>query len=420
MMEEKKPRRPAQIVLYRCACRHCGSAEEELRRVAAPHAASLSVQHIDDGERLRGFAGWKTPIVCVDGVGVSQSGIDVKAWEAAIGGGVELATPVPPRAGAAGAFPLGAVVPRRRARLSWMAAVFALAVFLHWAVPVGPHAWHWVHLFAQKLFFIPILMAAAWFDAREIFWTVAAVTAVFLVHIVRDWAQFPMVQAEQLSELTHIWIAGPAAWLFFRNTRRSVSDLRRAHEDTLLAMISSLELRERYTAGHSRRVAGYSRLIAAALGIRDESLLGGVVNGALLHDIGKIGVPDAVLLKAGALDDEEWRLMRAHPERGAALVAGVPSLVGAVPVIVYHHERYDGRGYPAGLSGSVIPLGARIVAVADVYDALTTARPYKRALPHEEALSSLRADAGGKFDPAGVEAFARVSAQALRDTAERD
>ncbi|OGR48587.1 MAG: hypothetical protein A2X40_01435 [Elusimicrobia bacterium GWC2_65_9] len=300
-----------------------------------------------------------------------------------------------------------------------MAAVFLLAVFLHWATPVGPHPWHWVHLFAQKLFFIPILMAAAWFDAREVFLTVCAVTAVFLVHIVRDWAGFPMVQADQLAELTHVWVAGPAGWLFFRITRRSVRDLRRAHADTLRAMISSLELRERYTAGHSRRVAGYSSLIAAELRILDEALLGSIAVGALLHDVGKIGVSDAVLLKTGALDDAEWDLMRAHPERGAALVAGVPSLAGAAPVIASHHERFDGKGYPEGLAGSAIPLGARIVAVADVYDALTTARPYKRALGHEEALEFLRSNGGGKFDPEVVGAFSRLSAQVLKDMRSR-
>ncbi|OGR91386.1 MAG: hypothetical protein A2V88_16865 [Elusimicrobia bacterium RBG_16_66_12] len=305
-------------------------------------------------------------------------------------------------------LPFAAAEPERRARLSWMAAVFALAAVLHFAAPVGPHSWHWVHLFAQKLFFIPILMAAAWFGARTVMATVCAVTALGLVHIIRDWAGFPMVQADQFSELAYVWVAGPAAWLFFHNIRRSARALRQAHEDTLLAMISSLELRERYTAGHSRRVADYSILIAAESGIKDESLLASIANGALLHDVGKIGVPDAVLLKAGALDDAEWALMRAHSERGAALVAKVDSLAGAAPLIAGHHERYDGTGYPAGLSGEAIPLGARIIAVADVYDALTTARPYKRALAHEEAVALLREDAGVKFDPAVVEAFSRV------------
>lgn len=415
-MTEKNPRRRAQIVLYRCACRHCDRAEEELRRVAGASDASLSVQRVVDDGRLRGFAGWKTPIVCVDGVGVTHAVVDAKAWEAAVRGGVEVGPSVPsgPITGAGGIIPLMEAVPRRRARLTWIVAMFVLAAILHFAAPVGSHSWHWVHLFAQKLFFIPILMAAAWFGAREVSLTVCAVTAVGVFHIVRDWAGFPMVQADQFSELAYVWVAGPAAWLFFHNIRRSASVLRQAHSETLLAIISSLELRERYTAGHSRRVAGYCRLIAAELGIRDETSLARVANGALLHDVGKIGIPDGVLLKAGALDDAEWELMRAHPEKGAALVARVDSLADAAPLIAAHHERYDGKGYPAGLSGEAIPLGARIIAVADVYDALTTARPYKRALAHEEAVALLREDAGMKFDPAVVEAFARLPVQTLQ------
>lgn len=304
-----------------------------------------------------------------------------------------------------------------RRRLLGIAAVFALSVVLHWAAPVGPHRWHLVHLFAQKLFFLPILMAAAWFEAREVLMTVCAVTLVFLVHIVRGWAGFPMVQADQLAELAHVWVAGPAAWLFFRNIRRSVADLRRAHAETLLAMISSLELRESYTAGHSRRVAGYARLIAVELGIGDDAVLADIFNGGLLHDLGKIGVPDAVLLKAGALDDAERALMHAHPGKGAALVAGVDSLCGAAPVIASHHERFDGGGYPAGLAGAAIPLGARIVAVADVYDALTTGRPYKPASTHEEAVALMREDSGTQFDPEVLAAFVRLPAQTLRDVA---
>ena len=298
-----------------------------------------------------------------------------------------------------------------------MAAVFALAAVLHWASPVGPHSWHWVHLFAQKLFFVPVLMAAAWFGAWEVFLAVCAVTAVFLIHIVRDWAGFPLVQADQLAELSHVWVAGPAAWLFFDHERRSARRLCQVHAETLLAMISSLELREPYTAGHSRRVAGYSTLIARQMGVRDAVELESIRIGGLLHDLGKIGIPDAVLLKAGALSDSEAALMRAHPERGAKLVAAVDFLSSAVPVISAHHERYDGKGYPRRLAGKGIPFGARIVTVADVYDALTTERPYKPALPHDEAVVLLRQEAGGKLDPEIVEGFTRVPVDALRDLA---
>jgi HD-GYP domain-containing protein (c-di-GMP phosphodiesterase class II) len=309
--------------------------------------------------------------------------------------------------------------PEKRGRLSWIVTVYALTVSLHWATPVGPHAWHWVHLVAQKLLFVPVLMAAAWFGASEVILAAVLVSAAFLMHIARDWAGYPMLQADQLAELVNIWVTAPAVWLFFRNDRRSAINLGKAHADTLFAMISSLEMRERYTAGHSRRVSGYSVLIAKQMGIADRETLRTLSTGALLHDLGKIGVPDAVLLKTGDLDAAEWALMRAHPERGAALVAGVDSLAGAVPIIKGHHERCDGSGYPAGLSGDAIPLGARIVAVADIYDALTTERPYKRALTHAETLSFLADQGGETLDRNVVEAFSRLDFSELRRLAGR-
>lgn len=226
-----------------------------------------------------------------------------------------------------------------------------------------------------------------------------------------------MVQADQLAELLNLWIAAPAAWAFFRAEKVAAERLRRAHADTLLTLVSSLELREPYTAGHSRRVAAYSLLAAERLGLRDAAFLRALETGALLHDIGKIGVPDSVLLKTGVLNDAEWETMRRHPERGAALARGAETLERAAPIIAAHHERCDGRGYPLGLTGEAIPLGARLVAVADAYDALTTARPYKRAFSHDEAAAFLRDQGGAAFDERVVRGFIAIPSKSLAEAA---
>ena len=312
-----------------------------------------------------------------------------------------------------------AMVAPPRGRAAWTSAAFALVFALHWATPAGPHEWHWLHLVAQKLLLLPVLMCAAWFGLRETLIMTALVSAAFGVHIAVQWRGWPMVQADQLAELVNLWIIAPAGWAFFRAERVAAERLRRAHADTLLTVVSSLELRERCTAGHSRRVAAYSLLAAERLGLRDPAFLRTLETGAMLHDAGKIGVPDAALLKAGALNDEEWEAMRRHPENGAALARGSDALEAAAPIIAAHHERYDGRGYPVGLASEAIPLGARIVAVADVYDALTTARPYKPAFSHDEATASLCDQAGAALDPQVVKAFAAIPFHSLSEAAGR-
>jgi hypothetical protein len=418
MMNEQEQHRPT-VALYRCTCRYCGAAEEELRKLSERHGAAFEVQRVDRDERLRGFAGWCTPIVVIDGVGVSQSKVDVKAWEAALLKRAETRPSGLGRGGFPGA-PLETVLAAPpRGRAAWAGAAFILVFALHWATPAGPHEWHWLHLVAQKLLFIPVLMCAAWFGLRETLLMTALVSAAFGLHIALQWRGQPMLQADQLAELVNLWVVAPAGWAFFRAERLATDRLRRAHADTLLTVVSSLELRERYTAGHSRRVAAYSLIAAEQMGLRDPAFLRLLEIGALLHDAGKIGVPDAVLLKTGPLDDKEWEAMRRHPESGADLARGSDALEGAAPIIAAHHERYDGRGYPAGLRDETIPLGARIVSAADVYDALTTARPYKRAFSHDEAVAILRDQSATALDPRVVKSYIAIPFYALAQAASR-
>lgn len=172
-------------------------------------------------------------------------------------------------------------------------------------------------------------------------------------------------------------------------------------------LINALDLRDTETQGHSRRVALYARRLAEQLGLEPEQVLD-VERGALLHDIGKIGVSDTILLKPGKLTEEEWGEMRKHSLYGYEILAGIDFLTSARLVVRSHHERFDGKGYPDGLQGSSIPLGARIFAVIDTYDAMTSDRPYRRALPAEVARAEIEKQTGSQFDPDCSRAFLAV------------
>lgn len=197
------------------------------------------------------------------------------------------------------------------------------------------------------------------------------------------------------------------------------SDLAQAHEETLRALVVALDAREKTTAGHSWRVAVFAIRLAIAHGLPEESLED-LYRGAILHDIGKIGIPDEILLKAGPLTDEERALMQEHVRVGAAILEGVEHLNQSKDIPLYHHEKYNGTGYPHRLAGESIPLNARLFAVIDVYDALTSERCYKAEGSHEQATQVIAGDSGSHFDPMVVDSFLKVPAsdwQILRHTA---
>jgi len=181
------------------------------------------------------------------------------------------------------------------------------------------------------------------------------------------------------------------------DVRRLYRQLRRAVCHSLLGLASAIEARDGCTRGHSERVGALARRLAGALGLPPAEI-DMVTQAGLLHDIGKIGVPETVLRKRGPLDHDEWALMRNHPLVGAQIVAPFDFFAEGALVIRHHHERWDGSGYPDGLAGAAIPLGARIVAVADVFDALTSDRPYRPALPRAAALAYLTDEAGRTLD----------------------
>jgi len=189
--------------------------------------------------------------------------------------------------------------------------------------------------------------------------------------------------------------------------RRVYSELERSYLQTIEALAAALDARDSATEGHCQRVTGCTLIMADHFGIQGAELTA-LHYGAALHDIGKIGIPDAILRKPGRLTEEEWELMRQHPELGERIIVGIEFLRTAVPVVLHHHERWDGAGYPAGLAGEAIPFGARIFMVSDAFDAMISNRPYRKGMPYEQALREIRHMSGKQFDPAVVEAFDAV------------
>ena len=175
--------------------------------------------------------------------------------------------------------------------------------------------------------------------------------------------------------------------------------LQKINEELLQLMVATVEARDPYTSGHSRRVARYARVVARAAGLSGRSS-DRVAMAALLHDVGKVYEEfRPILLKPGRLTDEEFNVMKTHSERGAALIARVSTFADIVPAVRSHHESWDGRGYPDGLSGDEIPIGARVIALADTVDAMSTSRPYREALDFETVRQELERESGRQFDP---------------------
>jgi putative nucleotidyltransferase with HDIG domain len=229
-----------------------------------------------------------------------------------------------------------------------------------------------------------------------------------------------------------IGLAASFLWLvlrgvYARSSRRIVAQAgaledalalrERTYDATLTALTSALDFRDNETGGHSDRVVGYMELLLEQMNIRGSDLAT-LRRGALLHDVGKIGVPDNVLRKPTALSEAEWAVMKRHPEFGAQIISGIPFLEEVARIVRHHHERWDGMGYPDGLKGEHIPLGARIFAVGDSFDAMTSDRPYRRALLIDAAREEIRRCTGSQFDPAVVTAFLSIPVAKLAKIAD--
>lgn len=305
-----------------------------------------------------------------------------------------------------------------RNKIILLASLIGIIALLHYATPTEPHYYHKIHIVLRKLYFLPPVIAAAWFGLRGAILTTAVVSILFSLHAVLDWPGNYMEQANQLGELAGFWVVGLVpGWLFDRQ-RSLLLDLAHANEETLLGLVAALDLREHNTRLHSQRVREYTELIADRLGV-DEKMRREIGFGALLHDVGKIAVPDQILLKPGKLTDQEWDEMRKHPEAGYRIVKRIGFLKDAAEIVYTHHEQFDGSGYPRGIKNESIPLGARMFMVADVYDALTSERPYRSPMTYQEAAAEIRTLSGSHFDPVIVDTFMAIAPEQLQEIAGR-
>ncbi len=247
----------------------------------------------------------------------------------------------------------------------------------------------------------PITIAVVPIPGRE---SVAGVLAVMRP---RFQGEFVVADAQMLAEM-----AGQASMAvqqaqLFGKIRGYADEVELGYDSTLKVLMAALDTKDAVTQGHSERVSQLTVALAKEMGIAKDQLVN-IERGALLHDVGKIGVPDHVLRKPDTLDKEEWEAMRQHPVLAGLMVSKVAFLEGALPILLYHHEHYDGSGYPFGLERDAIPLEARIFTVVDSFDAMTSDRPYRQAMPVEDALAEIRRNAGSQFDLEVVQAFTRM------------
>jgi HD-GYP domain-containing protein (c-di-GMP phosphodiesterase class II) len=191
---------------------------------------------------------------------------------------------------------------------------------------------------------------------------------------------------------------------YINDLRVAVNENRELFLGTVKALAEAIDGKDPYTRGHSERVKMYSVLMAEHMGLSQEEIED-IQVAALLHDVGKIGIEDRILKKPAALTEEEYAIMKTHPEKGAKIMAEIPQMKKYIPGMYYHHECIDGRGYPLGLKGDQIPLMARIISVADTFDAMTTNRPYQRAMSPEVAVQKIWSFAGTRYDPKVVAAL---------------
>lgn len=301
-------------------------------------------------------------------------------------------------------------------RRRWLVIGLLIAAIMIWhgATPLTPGWMHAAHILLRKLFVVPILLAAIWFGMRGAIIAATVVSLVYLPYMFVAWSGQTAENMNQGGEVVTFWIVGLlAGWLSTREGRalQHAADMSR---DALKALVAALDAREHQTEQHSHRVAELAGRIGRRLRLDSRSLTV-LREAAVLHDVGKIGVPDQVLLKPGPLTDEERRIMQRHAEMGYEILSAATHLREVAELVHAHHERFDGTGYPRGLAGQAIPLGARIFAIADVYDALTSDRPYRSAMAHDEAMRLIDEQNGRAFDPDVVAAFT-AEIQQPRDT----
>ncbi len=224
-----------------------------------------------------------------------------------------------------------------------------------------------------------------------------------------DGRSFTGEDAQLASQLASQAVSAVEQAILFAKVRADATKLEESYDSTLRALMAALDAKDEVTEGRPDRVSMLTVELARLLGMPEENMVH-LERGALLHDVGKIGVPDAILRKPEALNEREWEAVRKHPLMAGLMVSKIGFLEPALPILLYHHERYDGSGYPFGLTGDTIPIEARIFSVVDAYDAMTSDRPWRKAMSHLDAIAEVRANSGTQFDPDVVAAFQHLIA----------
>ena len=299
---------------------------------------------------------------------------------------------------------------QQKFRVLLICTLIALVGLSHWLTPVSHHGLHAIHVLLRKMFVLPIILAAVWFEFRGALLACMLITLVYVPHVLLQWTGNVGENINQIGELSTLWLVAMLAGALVRREKRALLEVARTHEGSLLALVAALDAREHETEIHSLRVRAFALRIGRQLrmGYRQLRVL---AQAAILHDIGKIGIPDHILLKPGALEEEDWVVMHRHPEIGRRILSTVPFLAPVAEIVCSHHEKYDGTGYPRELHGDSIPFAARVYAVADVFDALTSDRPYRKSISIEEARGVILDGSGTHFDPQVVEAFLSIHPQ---------
>ena len=293
-------------------------------------------------------------------------------------------------------------------RVLSVAITLAVVVLMHWLTPTNADFLYPADLVLRKLLLLPVILAAVWFGLRGSVITAATATVLCAPLIVHQWSGLNAEKVNQLGELASIWVVALLTGLLTGGKRRVERRLLDSHRGALTALVIALDAREDAPERHSLRVAAFAERLGREMGIAHQDLED-LKLGALLHDIGKIGVRDEILLADGPLDIEAARIIRRHPEIGLRILEPLIAGQAAADVVYCHHERYNGMGYPRRLAGPQIPLVARIFSVVEAYDALTTDRSYREAMPPEKARELIEREKGKQFDPLVVDAFLRVT-----------
>lgn len=270
-----------------------------------------------------------------------------------------------------------------------------------------PHQYLLIHGFLRRIYYIPIILSGLFYGLRKASYVSGIIIATYLPFTIIHWkSQFLPANLEEIYELLIFVVVGTITGYLSDKERERRIEVQDAYHDTVIRLATAAEFRDENTGAHLHRISRYAEVIAGNLGFPPQQVEL-IKLASPMHDLGKIGIPDHILLKEGKLTPDEFEVMKTHTEIGCQILKGSLStlLKVAATIAFAHHERYDGSGCPKGLTGENIPIEGRIVAVADVFDALTTSRPYKPAYPIDESIKLMKKEEGSHFDSQVFEAF---------------